>query len=644
MTKNCIKVLILLITFVFASCNIGSHSHHNDDAVLISYNANGADYGSVPSAHGLDLNVQKNIGHLEKNGYLFDGWNSSPDGSGSDFLPGSSSPTKSITLYAKWALIFNYSISNSMRTDSLNMGAASISGSYLHITGLTQRGEQLSELAITETIDGFAVTSIKARAFRACSNVKKMTIAGSVKSIGDGAFAGCSNLETVIMKGEEPPEIGTGVLDYCPAFISVPPAAKEAYDNNAGWSSYSTRIVTYFTVTFKSGDASIDAYPPEKQVVYPATTVDSLPSDPVRSGYLFGGWYTEPNGAGTLFTANTEVTSDLTVYAKWTQISQNTGVRLSFSIEGFKDARTPSHLFQNITPDSKATYYYRAVPSWTYDLTNIVGATEGFVQLPYNYSIDTRTINMGVFTPGTWNFAVRVVSVNGNTLYEKNIKNCKIDSQSSNIRFVLEKCYEGTGTLQINALSDAVSNKGGMIITYKGPRSGAIDIPMAESLPGTEGTVTFIKTLSLPPGFYEVNFTLYDEGKSRAVKNGYVEVFGNETSVLNSTIYKDIWMSESYTDVGITGVFFLAEKKKLGMVVSTSGNIYSRTWTFTASQTEDSENIRNYVWYVNGIRQNANGSVFVMRNLNPGEYQVYCFAVDNSFSYIVSAGLTIPVQ
>ena len=642
--KNSIKIFILLVTLVLASCDIGSHNHHNNDAVLISYNANGADYGSVPSAHGLDLNVQNNIGNLEKNGYLFDGWNSSPDGFGSDFIPGSSSPSKSITLYAKWALIFNYSISNSMRSASLSMEAPSISGSYLHITGLTERGKQLAELAITETIDGFDVTSIKAGAFRACSNVKKVIIAGSVKSIGNSAFAGCSHLETLVMKGEEPPEMGTGVLDFCPAVISVPPEAKEAYSNSAGWNSYNTRIVTYFTVTFRSDDASINASPREKQVVYPATTVDSLPSDPVRSGYIFGGWYTAPNGAGTLFTANTEVTSNLTVYSKWIPVSQNTGVRLSFSIESFKDARVPSHLFQNTTPDSKATYYYKAVPSWTSDLTNTVGATKGFVQLPYNYSINTRTIDMGLFAPGFWNFAVRVVSANGNTLYEKNIQNCKVDSQSSNIRFVLEKHYEGTGTLQINALSDAVSNNGGMLISYKGTKTGTIDIPVSDSLPGTEGTVIFTKTLSLPPGFYEVNFALYDDGKSRAVKNGYIEVFGNETSVLNSTIYKDTWMSEGYTDVGITGVFFLTEKKKLGMIVSTNGNIYSRTWTFTASQTEDSEDIRTYVWYVNGTRQDVTGSVFVLRNLNPRDYQVYCFAVDNTFSYIVGAGITIPVQ
>ena len=44
----------------------------------------------------------------------------------------------------------------------------------------------------------------------------------------------------------------------------------------------------------------------------------TLPADPVVEGYTFGGWYTEQNGAGTQFTTETEITGDITVYAKLT--------------------------------------------------------------------------------------------------------------------------------------------------------------------------------------------------------------------------------------------------------------------------------------------------------------------------------------
>lgn len=59
---------------------------------------------------------------------------------------------------------------------------------------------------------------------------------------------------------------------------------------------------------------------PDPEYIYvssPETTVKGLPEPPVRSNYKFDGWYTERNGEGTEFTADTEVTDDITVYAKW---------------------------------------------------------------------------------------------------------------------------------------------------------------------------------------------------------------------------------------------------------------------------------------------------------------------------------------
>jgi uncharacterized repeat protein (TIGR02543 family) len=42
-----------------------------------------------------------------------------------------------------------------------------------------------------------------------------------------------------------------------------------------------------------------------------------MPSEPTRSGYVFGGWYTSSGGWDTEFTAATTVTEAITVYARW---------------------------------------------------------------------------------------------------------------------------------------------------------------------------------------------------------------------------------------------------------------------------------------------------------------------------------------
>lgn len=45
-----------------------------------------------------------------------------------------------------------------------------------------------------------------------------------------------------------------------------------------------------------------------------------LPENPSKPGYAFKGWYTEPDGEGTLFYIDTPVEQDMTVYAYWAEI------------------------------------------------------------------------------------------------------------------------------------------------------------------------------------------------------------------------------------------------------------------------------------------------------------------------------------
>jgi uncharacterized repeat protein (TIGR02543 family) len=43
----------------------------------------------------------------------------------------------------------------------------------------------------------------------------------------------------------------------------------------------------------------------------------TLPEDPVKTGHVFGGWYTRKNGGGKPFTGDTPVSGSITLYAKW---------------------------------------------------------------------------------------------------------------------------------------------------------------------------------------------------------------------------------------------------------------------------------------------------------------------------------------
>ena len=116
MRRDTIKVIplflfIFLFLFSLLTCNdekkkVSTTSKDEKLSFIISYKSNGADFGTAPiSQEGneeLPQKIKFNEGNLFKSGFLFDGWNSAADGSGTDYTPGTSYIGKSITLYAKW--------------------------------------------------------------------------------------------------------------------------------------------------------------------------------------------------------------------------------------------------------------------------------------------------------------------------------------------------------------------------------------------------------------------------------------------------------------------------------------------------------------------------------------------------------------
>ena len=80
--------------------------------------------------------------------------------------------------------------------------------------------------------------------------------------------------------------------------------------------------MTFVTITFNSmGGSSIAA----QKVQSGQKAV--APANPTRSGYSFNGWYTSTDDGNTLSSSaydfNSEVTSDITLYAKWTRNSSS---------------------------------------------------------------------------------------------------------------------------------------------------------------------------------------------------------------------------------------------------------------------------------------------------------------------------------
>jgi uncharacterized repeat protein (TIGR02543 family) len=77
------------------------------------------------------------------------------------------------------------------------------------------------------------------------------------------------------------------------------------------------------TVTFDMDGGNVDGNTASITVtVQSGGTIANLPT-PQKANNTFGGWYTEKNGGGNAFSASTQVTANITVYAKWTPSGNN---------------------------------------------------------------------------------------------------------------------------------------------------------------------------------------------------------------------------------------------------------------------------------------------------------------------------------
>jgi uncharacterized repeat protein (TIGR02543 family) len=194
-----------------------------------------------------------------RSGYIFTGWNTQADGSGSDFTS-STTVSGNITVYALWTE--GYAV-----TFMLNNG-----------TGTVHTGR-----AVTPPAD-----TIGAEAFPGNPSWNGYTFAGW-NTAADGSGDGFTSSTTV-----------SGNITVYAQWMTLLPGS--------------------YIVRFRLDDGTETVWA-VKAIIPPATTVDALPVPPSRRGYNFGGWYTAQNGGGSEFTGPTMVMESIIVYAKWDSYS-----------------------------------------------------------------------------------------------------------------------------------------------------------------------------------------------------------------------------------------------------------------------------------------------------------------------------------
>ncbi|MCL2211693.1 MAG: InlB B-repeat-containing protein [Treponema sp.] len=259
------KILSLVITAFLVFTAMSCDKPIEEDEFKVIYNKNNNDEGST-EAYPDHMMVYKPdtfvpglpVTEPTRIGYSFKNWNTAPNGSGSVFTA-LTTVTRSMTVYAQWNQIAHFVYFNKNNNTA---GSTEASPRSLPVF---PGEEYIKTMPSIPMRSGFVFTE------------------WNTKPDGSG--------ETFTM--ETP--VTTDITVY------------------AQW-------VQGYTVIFDKNNedtGSTEASPMIKGVISPKSTVEDLPSPPSRDAFEFSGWNTEPDGKGENFTADTEVTAPVIVYAQW---------------------------------------------------------------------------------------------------------------------------------------------------------------------------------------------------------------------------------------------------------------------------------------------------------------------------------------
>ncbi len=272
------------------------------DQCTLTFNANGASSGTVPSSitksYGLEVTLPSLV-DLSKIGHTFGGWSLIADGTA---IESPYTMTGNVTLYAVWninkyTLSFNANGAEGTAPPSSDNDYNSVvtlpTAGSLHKTGHSFSGW-------SETAEGEAVTEpytmpLGGKTLYAVWTVNQYTI--TFVSDGSTVPAITQDYGTAITSPAAPTKTGYTFDEWSPALPNTMPA--ENILITAQWN------VNQYTITFDTAGGSAVASIPKD---YGAAV--TAPAAPTKEGYTFGGW--------SPALPNTMPANDFAVIATWT--------------------------------------------------------------------------------------------------------------------------------------------------------------------------------------------------------------------------------------------------------------------------------------------------------------------------------------
>ena len=255
-----------------------------------------------------------------KQGYVFDGWyKDSAYQTKAETLtamPSFSDSSKGMTLYAKWRPAENTKYTVERYQEQLGGGYAVIASEEL-------KGTTESEAAVpVKEYPGFHVKSAEKKTIAPDgSTVVKVYYDRNEYTVKFNLDNGTENVVQTYKHGAD---------------LHAPTPSRSGY-TFAGWNSELPKIVTEsaeYAAQWTANDNAVtfvtNGGTEVENVTVKTDEKITKPSDPTRTGYTFGGWYTDLNCTKAWNFDSDKVSDAMTLYAKWTANTYEVTLNLNY--------------------------------------------------------------------------------------------------------------------------------------------------------------------------------------------------------------------------------------------------------------------------------------------------------------------------
>jgi uncharacterized repeat protein (TIGR02543 family) len=301
-----------------------------------------------------------------------------------------------------------------LQGQDLDLGSVLVTGTYsdgttesIPITGANVPGynkAQAGNQTVTVTVDGisatFSVTVLAADDTAAAKEALNTALDAALESVAEIAesqnagnvpegvkWVAPAQKAALNAALEEVRQLAASADPDLEAIVEALDALQEAAKAvaAAAETQTGTKAEWSYTVAFDNNYAG-GGEPVVKEVANPATTVDSLPAAPARSGYTFSGWNTRQNGAGSVFIASTPVVANISVYAQWTVVVNAQTPRITAQPRSAAylagQAATPLSVAATSPDGGELSYQWHSRASGDDPWTAISGATTAIYTPP----------------------------------------------------------------------------------------------------------------------------------------------------------------------------------------------------------------------------------------------------------------------